>query len=87
MPPNAGSAHSPRRSSAQPRRSSVGSAPADYAALGGYTVVFNQILPDSPHIEADMEDLRLRPSDRQFIGTHAYQDEAGLRDPVLRSGI
>ncbi len=63
---------------------SVGSAPADYAALGGYTVVFNQILPDSPHIEADMEDLRLRPSDRQFIGTHAYQDEAGLRDPVFK---
>ncbi|MEI9812661.1 MAG: hypothetical protein WDO18_08290, partial [Acidobacteriota bacterium] len=57
------------------------SAPANYAAAGCYTVIFSQLLPDSTDVSGDLYALGLDPTARPLIGTHAYSNDSGLRDP------
>jgi hypothetical protein len=54
--------------------------PRDYSALGYYSVIFIQILPNSDNVEGDLAALGLDDSYRKWIGTHAYGADAGMRD-------
>ncbi|MEI9811839.1 MAG: hypothetical protein WDO18_03825 [Acidobacteriota bacterium] len=55
--------------------------PRNYAAAGCYTVIFSQLLPDSTDVSGDLYALGLDPTARPLIGTHAYSNDSGLRDP------
>lgn len=55
--------------------------PPQYSVYGKYTTVFYQVLPKTKNVEAALADLGLQDSDRQYVGTHAYSANAGVRDP------
>ncbi len=61
--------------------------PFDYAAHGYYSVIFSQVLPHSQNMKADLEALGLDQSYARFVGTHAYSDESGFRDPEFADGF
>jgi hypothetical protein len=56
-------------------------APPEYDVDSRYTAIFYQILPNSLDVSADLRALGLDESAKRYIGTYAYQDNAGIRDP------
>jgi hypothetical protein len=55
--------------------------PSNYPAMGAYTVIFYELLPQSKTVASDLNELGLDESYQRYVGTHAYSDDAGLRDP------
>jgi len=58
--------------------------PAHYPTMGGYTVIFFELLPKSKDVSSDLKDLGLDDSYKQYVGTNAYSHGAPVQDPQLR---
>ena len=57
------------------------SAPRDYVQSAVYDVLFTGILPDSSAPSKDLAAFGLSSSYAAYVGTHAYSDNTGLKDP------
>ena len=53
----------------------------EYAGLALFNMIFYEVLPRSQNVAADLEDLGLDDSHRQWIGKHAFSEDVGLDQP------
>ena len=56
-----------------------------YPTQGCYTVIFFRLLPKANNAQQDLVDLGLDGTYQQFIGSNAYSENSGLRDPEFVS--
>jgi len=61
--------------------------PRNYSSMAAYSVIFSGLLPHSTNVAADLRELGLDNSYRQYIGTNAYSTNTGLRDPHFEAAF